>query len=152
MVPGGRKPTHQARSHDPLPPLQCGMEQEIRTMGGVVLGARVELEQPACPAEMPCPWPHMTQVQLSVWEVQDRNGVWKERTGRKGWGNTSMSTKRAPGPTVGKGREGGDFRHQGIGLFEVFPDTPKPLQQPWEDLLSLGKRRDKLGREEKIGA
>lgn len=43
------------------------------------------VEQPACWAEMTCPWLHMTQVQWSVWEVQDRM-VWgrKELGGRGG--------------------------------------------------------------------
>lgn len=43
-----------------------------KVVGGVVLGAWVELEQLACWAEMPCPWPYMIQVQWSVWEVQYR--------------------------------------------------------------------------------
>lgn len=115
--PEYRKPAHcGARSCDLLPCLQCGIEQLVRTVGGVVLGARVELEQPACLAQMPCPWPHMTQVQLSVWEVQDRDGVWRERAGRKGWDNTSISIKLTPGPTEGKRREEGDLRNQGMGL------------------------------------
>lgn len=80
MVPGSRNPAHQARAWD------LSLSLAVWSVGGAILGPGSGWDSRLVLLRCQALLHYKTQVQCCVWDVQDRDSVWKKRTGNGGGG------------------------------------------------------------------
>lgn len=76
--PGSRNPAHQARAWD------LSLSLAVLRVGGDILGPGSGWDSWLVLLRCQALLPYKTQVQCCIWDVQDRDSVWKKKTGNGG--------------------------------------------------------------------